>query len=301
MPTHCWANTASVSTPPSYPPVPRRCWLTARQLEYAAAFFLLADSLHDAVSVILNSLHDPQLAITIARVYEGGDDSGPVLQAFLETKILPHAIAEGNRWLASWTFWKLRRKDMAVRALLSPLDSLLLSSSPDDRVGGVGVGFKAGVKAGVKADAGAGRTIDPSSRLFLLNGDPGLLIFYRHIRERTTTTFRGAQHITPVMEWDFVIATARVYDRMGCDLLALDLVKNWEFLPAEMPKAMPVGMALRRARRNSLMVLDVPSTSHLELEGHKNERKDKKEDEKSGGLVKPPAAVWEEPDMSWAF
>ena len=231
-------------------------------------------------------------------MYEGGDDSGPVLQAFLETKILPHAIAEGNRWLASWTFWKLRRKDMAVRALLSPLDSLLLSSSPDYRAK---AGAKAGVGAEAKADAGLGRAIDPSSRLFLLNGDPALLIFYRHIRERTTTTFRGAQHITPAMEWDFVIATARVYDRMGCDLLALDLVKNWEFLPTEIPRAVvPASMALRRARRNSLMVLDVPSALHLELEEHKTERKDK-EDEKSGGLVKPPAAVWEEPDMSWAF
>ena len=31
-------------------------------------------------------------------------------------------------------------------------------------------------------------------------------------------------------EWDFVLHTAGLYDRMGCDVLALDLVKTWEFL-----------------------------------------------------------------------
>jgi hypothetical protein len=79
----------------------------AIETEYAAAFFLLADSPKDAVSVIFSSLKDPQLAITVARVYEG-TDSGPVLRNLLESKVLPHAVAEGNRWLASWTFWMPR-------------------------------------------------------------------------------------------------------------------------------------------------------------------------------------------------
>ncbi|KAF8253872.1 hypothetical protein K440DRAFT_652074 [Wilcoxina mikolae CBS 423.85] len=235
------------------------------RFEYAAAFFLLADSLKDAMAVIFTSLHDPQLAIAVARVYEGSD--GPVLSNFLETKILPYAIAEGNRWLVSWTFWMLKRKDMAVRALLSPLDSLV---------------------------PGIGGSRDPSSRLFLLF-DPALIIFYKHIRERTTTTFKGAQEITPAMEWDFVITTARVYDRMGCDLLALDLVKNWEFLRAEKKKeVIRMGM---RARRNSLMVMDAPPPQVAAI-SEQNEKDPQKWKE---GLVKPPAAVWEEPDMSWAF
>jgi hypothetical protein len=86
------------------------------QLEYAAAFFLLADCLRDAVNVILTQLKDLQLAIAVTRVYEG--ERGPVLKELLEEKVLPLAAQEGNRWLASWAFWMLHRRDMAVRALI---------------------------------------------------------------------------------------------------------------------------------------------------------------------------------------
>lgn len=84
--------------------------------EYSAAFFLLADRLQDAVNVCLNQLKDLQLAIAITRVYEG--DQGPVLRKLLEEEVLNIAAQEGNRWLASWAFWMLHRRDMAVRALI---------------------------------------------------------------------------------------------------------------------------------------------------------------------------------------
>jgi hypothetical protein len=61
-------------------------------------------------------MKDLQLAIAIARVYEG--DTGPVLKGLLENDVLAVAAKEGNRWLASWAFWMLKRKDMAVRALI---------------------------------------------------------------------------------------------------------------------------------------------------------------------------------------
>jgi hypothetical protein len=64
----------------------------------------------------LNQLKDLQLAIAVARVYEG--DSGPVLRRLLEEEVLSIAAQEGNRWLASWAFWMLHRRDMAVRALI---------------------------------------------------------------------------------------------------------------------------------------------------------------------------------------
>jgi hypothetical protein len=84
--------------------------------EYAAAFFLVADRLQDAVNVCLNQLKDMQLAVAITRVYEG--DNGPVLRKLLEEDVLAVAAEEGNRWLACWAFWMLHRKDMAVRALI---------------------------------------------------------------------------------------------------------------------------------------------------------------------------------------
>lgn len=88
----------------------------ANESEYAAAFFLLADHLKDAVNVILNQLKDLQLAIAVTRVYEG--EGGPVLKELLQDKVLPLAAQEGNRWLASWAFWMLHRRDMSVRALI---------------------------------------------------------------------------------------------------------------------------------------------------------------------------------------
>lgn len=93
--------------------------LSKRRFMYAAAFFLLADHLHDAVGVCLNQIKDLQLAIAIARLYEG--DQGPVLRRLLEEEVLTLAAQEGNRWLASWAFWMLHRRDMAVRALVASL------------------------------------------------------------------------------------------------------------------------------------------------------------------------------------
>ena len=84
--------------------------------EYAAAFFLLAGSLKDAVSACVNQLGDLQLGIAIARVYEG--DEGPIFKGLLGQYVLPRAAADGNRWLATWAFWMLNRRDMAVRSLV---------------------------------------------------------------------------------------------------------------------------------------------------------------------------------------
>ncbi|UNI19732.1 regulator of (H+)-ATPase in vacuolar membrane, variant 2 [Purpureocillium takamizusanense] len=90
--------------------------LSKRRFAYAAAFFLLADRLEDAVEVCLRQLRDMHLAVAIARVH--GGDSGPVLRKILRDEMLPLAAQQGNRWLASWAFWMLGRKDMAVRALI---------------------------------------------------------------------------------------------------------------------------------------------------------------------------------------
>jgi hypothetical protein len=119
---------------------------SSRMAEYAATFFLLADHLRDAALVCLNQIGDIQLAIAITRAYEG--DDGPVLKEILETRVLPEAAIDGNRWMASWAFWKLGRRDMAVRSLIvsyhaitscylanypSPLSNLLFPHLPPPR------------------------------------------------------------------------------------------------------------------------------------------------------------------------
>lgn len=85
--------------------------------EYAAAFFLLGNSLKDAVHVCIKNLGDFQLAVAIARLVEQGNE-GPVLLDILKNTVLPIAFTDGNRWLASWAFWLLHRRDLAVRVLL---------------------------------------------------------------------------------------------------------------------------------------------------------------------------------------
>lgn len=57
------------------------------------------------------------MAIAIARVVEQSNE-GPVLKEILFNTVLPVAIKEGNRYLGSWAFWLLHRRDLAVRVLL---------------------------------------------------------------------------------------------------------------------------------------------------------------------------------------
>ncbi|KAH7040404.1 WD repeat domain-containing protein [Microdochium trichocladiopsis] len=242
--------------------------MSKRRFEYAAAFFLLADHLQDAVNVCLNQIKDLQLAIAIARVYEG--DNGPVLRKLLENEVLAIAAQEGNRWLASWAFWMLGRKDMAVRALITPVYTLIETPvSPDMK-----------------------------SKLFLTD-DPALVVLYSQLRQKTLQTLRGASKVTPQTEWEFVVHNARLYDRMGCDLLGLDLVRNWEFFrPTGLPQMPSLGgepvidprKLLRR--RSSLVVADLP-TSPVVAEMRTG----------GGGFnahggIKPPPSVFEEPDAN---
>lgn len=65
----------------------------------AATFFLLADSLKDAVNVLWKQVGDMDLAIAVCRVYEG--DNGPILGDLLINQVLPNAILESDRWMTS--------------------------------------------------------------------------------------------------------------------------------------------------------------------------------------------------------
>jgi hypothetical protein len=103
--------------------------------DYAAAFFILGGSLKDAVNICLRHLDDFQLAVALARVVEGRDD-GPVLCDILNETIIPLAFKKGNRWLGSWAFWLLHRRDLAVRILVVRISVPFPSSATfPDRLG----------------------------------------------------------------------------------------------------------------------------------------------------------------------
>lgn len=232
--------------------------LGKRRFEYAAAFFLLAGNLQDAVNVCAQHMGDLQLAIAVARVYDGDDST--VLRSLFEERVLPQAASEGNRWLATWAFWMLGRRDVAVRVLISPVSTLVHLPEPPDL----------------------------QSKSYL-SSDPALVVFYKQLREKTLQTLKGASKISPREEWEFVMQNARLYDRMGCDLLALDLVRNWEFL--KQPKetvtngAQPPDPRKLLRRRSSLVVDDMPSPKSPA-------------EQKTKPVGKPAPTVFEEPDTN---
>ncbi|KAL9103855.1 MAG: hypothetical protein Q9163_001133 [Psora crenata] len=210
--------------------------LGKRRFEYAAAWFLLAGNLQDAVNICAHQIEDLQLAIAVARVYEG--DESPVLRSLLTDKVLPQAAAEGNRWLATWAFWQLRQRHMAVRALIEPLSTLIkLSHIPD-----------------------------AETKSFLVH-EPALIVLYKQLREKSLQPLKGALGVSSQAEWEFVIRSARQYDRMGCGLLALDLVRNWRFLS---PSTESTADPLKQTRRRESLIQEhmpdeTPTASHEKL------------------------------------
>ncbi|KAG9049871.1 regulator of (H+)-ATPase in vacuolar membrane [Tulasnella sp. UAMH 9824] len=172
--------------------------LSKQRYEYAAAFFLLGGSLKDAVNVCLKQLADFQLAVALARVMEG--DDGPVLQTILKDHVIPRAFRNGNRWLGSWAYWMLNRRDLAVRILLTPLRDLAAETgAPLDEIG------------------------DPHY------DDPSLAVLFAQLKSKSLQTVKGTIQISGQTEFNFVHQMARVLCRMGCHVLAIDLVRSWSF------------------------------------------------------------------------
>ena len=73
------------------------------------------------------------------------------------------------------------------------------------------------------------------------------------MKDKTLQTLQGAAEISPKLEFDYILRIASLYDRLGCDLLALDLVKNWEFNIDSMPSRPPL-LSRRRSTIDDLSV-----------------------------------------------
>lgn len=168
----------------------------------AACFFLLADCLKDCVSVLFKQVRDLDLAIGVCRVYE--DDNGPILGEFLIQQILPSAILDNDRWISSFVYWKLRRQDKAIRALvMDPYE--------------------------LEKDSGLIAKNSRINKSFLAE-DPALLMLYCHLRKRNIRYFLGSLKVETKLEYGLVGRVGDILRRMGCDYLALSLVRNWEFI-----------------------------------------------------------------------
>ncbi|KAI8144673.1 RAVE protein 1 C terminal-domain-containing protein [Fennellomyces sp. T-0311] len=167
--------------------------LGRQRYEYAAAFFLLADKLKDAVGIILKNLKDYQLAIAICRVYEG--DHSPLLKEILRNHVLPIAIETGDRWLLSMTHTMLNEPREAIRTLVVPLSECSSTHIPeDDTVANV--------------------------------SDPNLFIMYRHLKEQLRVQNQQGLEMSPMLEYTFSLRVSRAYERLGCPLLALYILSK---------------------------------------------------------------------------
>jgi hypothetical protein len=78
---------------------------------------MLAGCPKDAITICVRQLDDWQLGVALARVVEGGIN-GPLFTWVLSDVVLPLAFAGGHRWLATWAFWMLGRRDLAVRVII---------------------------------------------------------------------------------------------------------------------------------------------------------------------------------------
>ena len=104
--------------------------LGKQRFKHAAAFFLLAGSLWDAVEVCLNKLEDIQLAMVITRLYEGDIEAVcPTLKKILYQEILGcdsngsnhcHDKAHPDPFLRSISYWMLQDYNSALTTLLEP-------------------------------------------------------------------------------------------------------------------------------------------------------------------------------------
>lgn len=275
----------------------------------AACFFLLGNSLKDAVNVLIKQVNDLDLAVGVCRIYEG--DNGPVLKDLLKKHLLSGAVSQGDRWTTSYIYWKLEDKPRAIQALVkSPIEVL-------------------------NEDEKSGVIINEKSRLFI-EDDPLLLVLYQNLREKSAQYLEGSLSITPQIENEFILRVASIYTRMGCDYLSVYIVRNWKFIKAEDFKKNDSSVNLQRSmtqesenilekygfspavrRRTSLLTgytgqADVdggsPALSILEKYGlasdsikrkeDETKRKEQQQQQQNKNNTPPPQAAFQEPDMS---
>ncbi|RMZ82795.1 hypothetical protein DV738_g1608, partial [Chaetothyriales sp. CBS 135597] len=180
--------------------------LSKRRFEYAAAFFLLGGSLKDAVHTCVSQVKDLQLAVAIARVYYDSPSSQTVLDELVEKTVLRAAVgSEQGRWMATWAYQLLNDHAKAIQVLVRPVHECV----------------------GTQLDSLEGT---PQSLNWKAD-DPLLAVLYVYLRDKLVKAKAWRRNVVrPGEETSFVLGCARFYTRMGIDLLAVRLIKNWQFV-----------------------------------------------------------------------
>ncbi|CAI5758388.1 unnamed protein product [Candida verbasci] len=169
----------------------------------AAYFFLLGDSPWDSCSTLATKCNDIPLAIAIAKIYPE-DDS--VLLQVIEKYIIPTAVNNGDKWITSWIFWQLNKKEISIQALIKSPNEIITEQFKDIILQG-----------SIKSHS-------------FLQDDPVLILLFNDLRTKKLNYLKGSLGISKLEEFQFIIKVCMIYTRMGCDYLSLLLIKNWNFI-----------------------------------------------------------------------
>nr|CAH7714409.1 unnamed protein product [Callosobruchus chinensis] len=203
--------------------------LGKQRFEHAAAFFLLAGNLKDAVEICLNRLQDIQLAIIIVRLYKGDTEE---LMQLLYREILGRdengenqdiSKAHPDPFLRSMALWYLKEYQAS-------LDTLLM--------GNVGSQHPAH-----DDEARETKETDPNVFNFYVYLRTHPLLVRQHLAnfgKKKLWLPSGKQivieeWITP-LERQLYFATAHGHFRAGCPALALEVLSKLPYVVADKPK-----------------------------------------------------------------
>ena len=178
--------------------------LGKRRPQYAAAWFLLAGEGKSAANVIAgDEMKDLELAIAVARVFDG--DDGQTLKGLIEERLLPKAVQEGDVWMAVYGLLMLKRDDLALQACVLPLRDVVPNAQDTNAPLGAKMWWKQ---------------------------EPSILTVYAHRRDSWMKNQANRSQPYPIsaaQEKDAVKGIVRLYMRMGCGRLALNLLREWAF------------------------------------------------------------------------
>ncbi|XP_052793147.1 dmX-like protein 2 isoform X3 [Mya arenaria] len=114
--------------------------LGKQRFEHAAGFFLLAGSLNDAIEVILDKLHDLQLALVVCRLFAGEDMMCAPVKKILYNHVLgrdehgnpaPTLKESHDPFLRSMTYWLFKDYRNALQTLLHTHTGLPITGASD--------------------------------------------------------------------------------------------------------------------------------------------------------------------------
>ncbi|XP_018017231.1 dmX-like protein 2 isoform X2 [Hyalella azteca] len=227
-----------------------------QRFEHAAAFFLLAGALKDAIEVVVAQLQDEQLAMVIIRLYEGELEAmPPALEKMLYTRVLGCDEDGTNEqvthlhpdpFLRSMAYWLMRNYTASLQTLLNTDPTLAICHDSYD---------ESKAKASTRLSSNIS-TADPTVFNFYIYLRTHPLLIRQCIANTAKDTGGGmmascltvgADHLDKKSSYESSITlqerclyftTAYAHLQAGCPVVALEVLSK---LPATVQQSAPDG------------------------------------------------------------